>query len=372
MLGILALGASANPACAQAPRYLFENLGVSSGFQRGFGMAINSFGVVAGYSDTGSLDTKVFRTGVTGDVNTPPGNDLGNFGSATFVIAKGVNDSGQVVGQDGSNHAFKTPANGFITDPGAGIGTGQANGVNNAGQVTGASSSGTTQAYRLTGAQHIGDAGTALGFASGYTTSSVGVGINASGQIAGYSVRANGDAVAIRTSVAGDFADPTANLGVPGGFVSSRGQAINASGQVAGYVNAAGGPANAFVTTATGNLSTATLLGTLGGTMSNALGINDVGTVVGVSTTAAAAQHAFVFYNGLLYDLNNQIDNLPAGYVLDTATSINANGQITGWGRLNGVQTVFRLTQSQTPEPGVWAMGLACLSAGFLTRRRRR
>lgn len=89
-------------------------------------------------------------------------------------------------------------------------------------------------------------------------------------------------------------------------------------------------------------------LGTLGGTYSAALGINDAGQIVGSSMTAVGAQRAFLHSGGVMYDLNSLIPD-GSGWLLIAATGINDNGQIVGTGFINSRPSSFLLTpQGQT------------------------
>src|SRR5206468_4215402 len=73
-------------------------------------------------------------------------------------------------------------------------------------------------------------------------------------------------------------------------------------------------------------------LGTLGGSESNGLGINDAGRIVGYSLTAGdTSTHAFLYDGVAMHDLNNLI---AAGSVtLQVAFGINNVGQIVAYGR---------------------------------------
>ncbi len=65
-------------------------------------------------------------------------------------------------------------------------------------------------------------------------------------------------------------------------------------------------------------------LGTLGGTVSSALDIDEAGRVVGSSTTADGVSHPFLWQDGVLFDLGT------LGGAQGFAGAINASGQITG------------------------------------------
>ena len=74
-------------------------------------------------------------------------------------------------------------------------------------------------------------------------------------------------------------------------------------------------------------------LGTLGGTQSNAFGINDEGQVVGSSQLASGTvTHAFLYSGGAMTDLNSLADNSAAGWTLTQASGINDLGWIVGSG----------------------------------------
>jgi probable HAF family extracellular repeat protein len=65
-------------------------------------------------------------------------------------------------------------------------------------------------------------------------------------------------------------------------------------------------------------------LGTLGGTYSNPLSINNASQIVGISDTSSGERHAFVYQDGTMRDIN------PDGSVYSTLNKINDHGQAVG------------------------------------------
>jgi probable HAF family extracellular repeat protein len=110
-------------------------------------------------------------------------------------------------------------------------------------------------------------------------------------------------------------------------------------------------------------------LGTLGGTDSVALGVNDLGDVVEHAHVAGDTFHAFVYRGGVLLDVNSLIP-AGSGLTLTDALDINNRGQIVGWGfNANDERRAFLL--APVPEPSS-ALALATLLAGAMVGRRRR
>ena len=85
-------------------------------------------------------------------------------------------------------------------------------------------------------------------------------------------------------------------------------------------------------------------LGSLGGSSSWGIAINNGGTVVGYATTRTNTYHAFVSTNGArMQDLNKLIPPR-TGWVLLEANGINDAGQIVGDGTIHGQTHAFLLT----------------------------
>jgi len=77
-------------------------------------------------------------------------------------------------------------------------------------------------------------------------------------------------------------------------------------------------------------------IGTLGGAIAAACGVNDAGSTVGGSRTATDEPHAFLYENGLMHDLGT------LGGSFSQGRSINKQGQIVGRSELaDGQQHAF-------------------------------
>jgi probable HAF family extracellular repeat protein len=187
--------------------------------------------------------------------------------------------------------------------------------------------------------------------------------INASGQVVGSSMDAAGHFRAVWFQAHAAAAD----LGTLGG-VESIAYDINDAGVIVGYAKLANGFSHAF-SYANGVM---TDLDPLNATkQSNANAINASGQIVGYVNRTG--QHAALFENGQIIDLNDMVDLVSGGFVsLTYALDINDLGQIVGYGETMGRQThAFLLTPvSAVPEPSTlaaWIGGAALL--GSIGRR---
>ena len=103
-------------------------------------------------------------------------------------------------------------------------------------------------------------------------------------------------------------------------------------------------------------------LGALGGTASYAADVNNNGQVVGYAVLNSV-QHAFVYENNQMTDLNNLVDS-GLGWTLNRARAVNDLGQIVGYGtNASGQIRAFLLTP--IPEPSTLAL-LTAAALGWL------
>jgi probable HAF family extracellular repeat protein len=111
-----------------------------------------------------------------------------------------------------------------------------------------------------------------------------------------------------------------------------------------------------------------TYLGSLGGTESVALDINEVGEIVGSASLSSydnSIKHAYLYKDSIMMDLNPLVNDL-GDWTLTSANGINDLGQIVDEGNLNGANHAFLLTPvfSAVPEPSTYF--LLCIGLGVL------
>lgn len=143
------------------------------------------------------------------------------------------------------------------------------------------------------------------------------------------------------------FRDSFRTLDLGAGVAS----ALNDSGQAAGYRDFPNKERHAVVFSGGAVID----IGTLGGPVSTALGLNNLGVVVGTSySTPVGGVRAFVYRDGKMEDLNSLVD-LSDGVVqsLFEAVAINDRGQILCTGNGRNLSTAFLLTPvAESNRPG--------------------
>jgi probable HAF family extracellular repeat protein len=176
-----------------------------------------------------------------------------------------------------------------------------------------------------------------------YTVTDLGAGIasgiNNSGQVVGHHgarafLYSNGTTTDLSALLAGQW--------------YSAATGINSSGQVVGY-GATGGTLDtdcAFLYS-NGMMSEPGTLPDYNCIGSAAFGINDSGQVVGTAYTDTEAAHAFLYSNGKMTDLS-------ASFGMSGARSINANGQVVGYGanRVTGLDHAFLYSNGTMTDLG--------------------
>jgi probable HAF family extracellular repeat protein len=172
----------------------------------------------------------------------------------------------------------------------------------------------------------------------------------------------------------------TAMNDMPANLLQSQSHGVNASGQIVGgnVLTGVSGP-QAFLwtpTTPNGSMGHRTDLGNLpnGGLDSQALGINDIGQIVGIGRDANSSIRAFLWtQSDGMVNLNGLLDSSGTGWSLGFANSINNLGQIVGDGFYDpdgpggtpGVAHAFLLTPVPEPSSLIGSFSIAILSIRY-------
>jgi probable HAF family extracellular repeat protein len=276
--------------------------------------------------------------------------DLGNLGGGQS-FANSINSSGVVVGksqQPGGRWRAFSYSNGAMHDLGGSTNQlifEEATAINFWGDVVGVESvqgtiSPTAVRYQngvaTTMARFLVNPPSGWGFATNVAD------INDSEDVAGF-VWQGGASTALLSTNFGYLW--TKINGVPGLEFATFPRAMNRYGHIAG--EAGQGLVRAFISR--DSASPATDLGTLGGTLSGAYGINNYDWVVGwAEQTNGGGPRAFVHDGTHMIDLNTILWN-GGSWLLREADAVNDAGQIVGSGILNGQQHAFFLQPMSRP-----------------------
>ena len=363
------LAAQGQPDHEQQPQYRVFNLGAPLGGTFSAAAAIDDLGLVAGDSNLNGDQTEHAVLWVFG---WPI--DLGTLGGPnSAVLWPGLNNYGEVVGVSDTamtdplgeswscgaffpaSHAGHTCV-GFVWElgrmralPTLGGNNGFTTSLNNRGQIVGWAENTVhdptcnppqvLQFEAVIWGPHNGQKQPLHGYGS--DPDSAATGINDSGQVVGISgicQNAVGNQSALH-AVLWQNGTPT-DLGNLGGYAWHTPMAINNRGQIVGFSDLVGDENgdnpnfHAFLWVRPGPMQD---LGTLSGdAISEALGINAQGQIVGVSYAAGFSNpRAFLYENGGMVDLN--LLTLPhSPLYLQVAQEINDEGAIVGQGCIPG------------------------------------
>jgi probable HAF family extracellular repeat protein len=353
---------------ARAQFYAITDLG-SLGGTNGMAYGINDHEQIVGAAQTGMGNYHAFMFDGGRMI------DLGTMGGSNSW-AYGINNNGWMVGASGmpmtNMHAFLV-TNGLMNPTMMDLGTlGGSNSsawmIDMHGDMVGWTSmtNGEHHAFFMTNSMFgsMMDLGTAGG------TNSEAYCINSNRMVVGYTMMSNGSMQPIMSTNALFGSSSMMTMGM-GGMGASGGQSwfVNDMGDAAGQAQMPGGNHHAFVSGNAGMMGQKTVdLGTLGGTNSIAYSMNNAGTAVGMSGIATGMPHAFMVTNALggmvqMMDLNSLIPS-NSGWELMEARSINAAGQIVGWGMHAGHTNAFLLTPVSAPVTMMSASGPQIVGPG--------
>lgn len=291
------------PAALVSPAFKWQN-GVLSDLPRlpggcsGFGIAVNSHGLIVGAADNGVIDPLIGQPesrAVVWDGDQIL--DLGTLGG-TNSLAGGLNNLGQVVG--GAENAEPDP-------------------FDFGGSVVGGLPSPTAWHAFLWTSGALQDLGT-LGGPDSFAEH-----VNDKGEIAGISFTNSMPSPTTGVPTVAPFLWKNGKIRNLGSFGGTFGVAadINNRGQIIGFSDLPGDLESHPYLWAGGKMKD---LGVLGGTFGLAVWLNDDGVVVGGSTTRDnEAFHAFRWKKGKMTDLGT----LP-GDICSDGDIVNSSGQIVG------------------------------------------
>jgi probable HAF family extracellular repeat protein len=312
---------------------------------------ISNSGIIVGQAMNAAGNWHAFRTAPLSTI-TPATDDLGTLGGRQSY-AFGVNDNGQVIGYSdlsgGGDHAFFYNGS-TLQDTGIGVQS-YGYGINATGQFVGYASDAQRHAHAFLNSA-VGSGAFIKNTLGGSDAQAYG--LNASGQVVGSATNGSGYGRAfLYPDKSGNMVDLGAVIGTLGKNVSVA-RAINASGTVVGFFQSAAGPTHAFVwvpSTPNGLSGTVQDLKTLtaNGT-SEALGINQMGVIVGKATASDGSTHAVSWSPSAKGQYQIADLNTPgSGWTLTEADAINNMGQIVGNGVIASHTHAYLIVPSTLP-----------------------
>ncbi|MDX1962629.1 MAG: hypothetical protein SFX18_05715 [Pirellulales bacterium] len=348
-----------------APGYLVTPLGTLPGDSSSIAYGINDFGHIVGVSrDAGGNNTLAGFLWTNGGLT-----DLGLYTGHTAIRPWAINNLGNITGRatngpGGSNFGVYHNGTGWTLAGNVGGSRGNGFGINDANHMVGnmrlpsndfsrafvwSPGGGTVELPTL----HPDDPFNAVPAYNGYEGGSYATGINDLGVVVGSAglSDSHGTDRGFRWTMSGGMVNlgTPASQGLPGLglFTQSYAQNINNAGMIVGAADRGSGLTRAVYWDTLDQIHD---IGTLGGTSGWAYGVNESGTVVGISTDSANNSRAFGWHGGSLVDLNTLLPP-GSGWTLMRAYDINEAGQIVGEGTFNGVNQGFVLTP--IPEPSI-------------------
>jgi probable HAF family extracellular repeat protein len=319
--------------------------------------AINEKGDVVGYCAAGEPGYFAVRWRRDGTVE-----DLGRLQGGLFSCARGINFSGQVVG-DGDNgdliaKALISGAAGWneIDNPDQGVS--RAIGITDGGTIFGnfTTQGGSTStsdwnaaywAYNATDARYdrfnlAKPSGTPItGFSGAYVFAANRFG-TAAGQVAS-------DLVGNRAALWDDASHSLVVLDSPSGLASAAAYGVSDDGRAAGVAYGAAGSERAVLWQNDAG-HTPVNLGTLAGDLKSvAYGVNNAGQVVGVSIDSSNVSRGFIHHNDTLTGLTTLLGAAESGWTIDEPAGINNTGEIVATGTAaNGLRRPVMLVPTIT------------------------
>lgn len=350
---IAGLVALCGASIAAAQTYEFIDLGTLGG-STSFARSINHQRQITGNAQT---DPSQPSPRLNAFIWNPPAGPMVNLGvlplSNNFSRGYAINDAGVIVGESDNNfsQSFKweqgTGMTGLLRLAGDNF-RGVAHGINNFGVVVGISSNGVASRPTRWDANGVPSD---LGSLDGLTTSLGRVwNLNNYGTYVGITATGIGTTSQATMWRGGNII----NLGSFELLSRSEAFAVNDSDIAVGAAVNGVTPSNTPIRRAArweivGGVPQIQDLGSLGLTFSEAMDINNDGVIVGFATNISGLpQIAWIWENGVMTDLNTLV-NLPPGWVLNSAQSINNRGDIVGFGTVGGVNRAFALFVQSTP-----------------------